>query len=443
MSRVSELALPRSIRWAIVVTVALRLAMLVVSPMKDEGAYEQLIIARNAVTGHGFDMAWPYWPNDAEREKIWQTDPTPHPSAFMPPFVPAFYAAVYAVTGPGATGIYVGLVIQCLVGGLIPLLVYRIARRLATEKGSTWAAWASLLYLPGLLSSATPAGAIWYSVMALWVIDVAQQVYANQGRAWLLGISLGLMALMRGEFLYIGLALAAVPLLQRRYAQTAVCLTCMAVTIAPWTIRNIVHLGEPVVIVSHPWREIWRGTNPRASGSGYDAEGWSIWEGERFPHITTRLDSVPLTPAFEVEADKVFRDESLSFIREYPDRWLVLLAKKFAMLWTVDPYYPRGTNIAFVLPSLATSVMIIIGAWMMVVSVRSSRTPIFSAIPITVIGLLLVAVFSLTYVQPRYQIYLFTALFPLVALPLQTMPKMTRGFGFLRGSETDDRHLPV
>lgn len=413
---------PRTIvRFAVVFSVVARLALLPVSPMRETTSYEQLIIARNAVSGHGFDMRWPYPPADSARAALWQADPTPHPSAFMPPFVPAFYTAIFAMVGPGMTGIYLGLIIQCVVGALIPWLIYRIAGRFADQQAAALASLLSIVYLPGLLSSATPSGAVWYAAAALVVLDAAQRVYREEARAWQLGVAAGVVTLMRSEFLVVGIVLCIVPLVRRRWKTSLIALSLMASVIAPWTIRNTMQMGQPVAVISHPWREIWRGANERASGSGYDAEGWMIWEGERFPQIVHRLDSIEVGPRFELEADAVFRDEVVTYLKASPVDWCILGCKKMLMLWTIDPYYPNTRQPGYVIPTLLTSLLIVSGGFLLLIRIRHDRTILMHVLPLALVGIMLTLLFGVTYVQPRYQTYVVTAMLPLSAVVIERL----------------------
>lgn len=416
--------------FAVVFTLVARLALLLASPMRETTSYEQLIIARNAVTGHGFDMRWPYPPADSTRAALWEADPTPHPSAFMPPFVPAFYTAIFAMVGPGMTGVYLGLIIQCVVGALIPWLIYRIAGRFARQQAAALAGLLSIIYLPGLLSSATPSGAVWYAATALVVLDAAQRVYQESARAWQLGAAAGVLTLMRSEFLVVGILLCLVPLVQRRWKTSLIALSLMVSVIAPWTIRNTLQLGQPVAVITHPWREIWRGANERASGSGYDAEGWMIWEGERFPQIVHRLDSIVVGSRFELEADAVFRDEVMAYLRAAPVDWCILGLKKMLMLWTIDPYYPNTQHPGYVIPTLLTSLLIVSGGFLLLIRIRHDRTILTRVLPIALVGIMLTLLFGLTYVQPRYQTYVFTAMLPLSAIVFERL---------LAGRETNVR----
>ncbi len=405
---------PTTVRWLMVISVGVRLILLAVAPVTNPLAYEQVIMARNVVNGHGFDMAWPYDSHDPERLALWKADPTPHPSAFMPPFVPAVNTVMFLVFGSDSTGIHSILILQCLVGAFIPLMVYRVGRLLGSEQQAIVASSVSLVYLPGLLTSATPAGAIWYGLMGLVVLYLALRIDANPSLAWLLGGTMGLLALMRSEFLAIGCLLACLPLRHRRWGVTARILIMMVTVVSPWLVRNALAFGQPVGIISHPWREMWRGANLKATGSSYTTEGQDIWEGETMPHVVHRLDSVPLTRTFELQADAMFKDEVLAYIRADPTRWLALCGKKVAMLWTIDPYYPKAKTAVYIVPTLLTSGLILAGLF---VAIRR-RIPI---LPLAIIVVCLSGLFAITYVLPRYQTYVFTIAMPLIAcLPLPT-----------------------
>ncbi|MFN4907803.1 MAG: hypothetical protein ACK5H0_02085 [Bacteroidota bacterium] len=399
-----------------ILSIVLRLAVLTVTPMGEPHEYEQVVIAQNALAGDGFGMAWPYQPLDSARAQLWKSDPTPHPSAFMPPFVPAVATAVFSVAGGERFGIMVMLVLQCLVGGLIPWLIARIARRMASERASMIAATWSLIFIPGLVSSATPAGAVWYAVCGLFVIDAVQILLAEGRGAWKLGVAVGMLTLMRSEFLALGVVVCALPVLKRNWKGASLALATMLVVIAPWLARNAAEFGQPVGIITHPWREMWRGANVYASGSGYAADGWNIWEGERYPEIVAKLDAVPLTQTFELEADKVFREEVMSYIKEDPARWLMLGLKKVLMLWTIDPYYPKGKSLAYLVPTLITGLLLLLGLTLALRHLLRERAWTSHAVPTLLIAAGMTGLFAITYVLPRYQTYLFTICMPLIAI---------------------------
>lgn len=399
-----------------ILSAVLRLAVLTVTPMGEPREYEQITIARNAIAGEGFAMAWPYQPLDSVRAEVWRNDPTPHPSAFMPPFVPAVTAAVFSVAGGDQVGIMVMLVLQCCIGALIPWLIVRIARRFASERGAMIAAAWSLVYIPGLVSSATPAGAVWYTVCGLVVIDLAQTLLSEGRGSWKLGIAVGLLTLMRSEFLALGVVVCALPLLKRHWKGAGLAVTTMMLVITPWLIRNAIEFGKPVGIITHPWREMWRGANIHASGSGFDSDGWNIWEGERYPEIVAKLDAVPLTRTFELDADAVFREETLRYINEDPVRWGTLGLKKIFMLWTLDPYYPKGKSLLYLIPTLLTGLTLIAGMVLAALRTLQERSWTSHAVPILLIAVGMTGLFAITYVLPRYQTYLFTICMPLIAL---------------------------
>lgn len=404
--------LPKHIFWLMIAGAVMRLALLATSPMGNENQYEQLIIAKNMVQGHGFDMSWRYVSFDQQRVEMMRATPTPHPSAFMPPFIPAVYTLSYSLFGVNQSALYAVLIIQSVLGAFVPLLVYRVGHRFGTEGQATVASIVSLLYIPGLLSSATPAGAIFYCVAGLMVVDMSFRVSEHRFYPWLLGLTIGLLTLMRSEFLVIGLVVACLPLVRRDWKVVLPTLVTMMLVVSPWLIRNAIVFGKPVGVITHPWREVWRGANSNASGSGFDAEGWNIWEGERFPEIVRRLDSIPMDRSFELNADKVFKDEAITYVRNHPQHWLFLFLKKMTMLWTVDPYYPRGTHVAYVIPSLITGFLVLYGLF---TAIRKKM----AMLPIAVILVSLTGLFGLTYVQPRYQTYLFTIGMPLIAcLPI-------------------------
>lgn len=416
----NTLTIPRELGFVIIAGLVLRIAVLFATPMGEFAKYEQLVIAEHIVSGNGFYMAWPYMPSDPEKLALLTSDVPLYSSAFMPPFVPVAQSAVFAVFGVSTVGVYAMLVIQCLVGALIPWLVYRIALRLTTSRQALFASVCSVLFVPGLLSSATPSGAVWYSVAGLLVVDIAQRLNDSSRNKYLLGLVLGLLALMRSEFLAIGLVIASIPLFQRRWRQAITVAAVMLAVVSPWLARNAIAFGKPIGIISHPWREIWRGANERAIGSGYGADKEEIWEGKLFPQITKRLDSIPIDNEFELRADAVFKDEAMTYIKNNPAHWAGLGLKKMAMLWTIDPYYPRGLHPAYIAPTLITSALILCG---LAFALAQGRPILHLAIILSC----LTALFGVTYVLPRYQVYVLTIGMPLIScIPLPQLTVLQR-----------------
>lgn len=392
---------------------AARVVIAIVQPPEDLGRYEQITIAHNIVDGHGYRMNWPYAPQDSIRSAMWSSNTALYPGAFMPPFVPLFDAAVLSLPMAEETNVNLILLLQCIVGGCIPLLIYYAARALFEhERTARWSAAASLFYVPLMITSATPAGSVFYVAAGIVAVHCCSAAWQRGTMLWQLGVVCGLLTLMRSEFLILGV-LFCVGAFVRSRSRGWIAVVSMILVIAPWTIRNTIELESFVPVITHPYREIWRGNNPIATGSGYAVDGRDIWEDERFPSIVRALDSVKISPRYEIEADAIFKHEALAFVSANPIAALKLSMKKVAMLWSIDLYYPKARHPLYIVPTLL--LLALFGASIVVV-IKRKMVSLAALLPYVLFWLYYSAVIGTTYMLPRYQVFILATTMPFVGI---------------------------
>jgi 4-amino-4-deoxy-L-arabinose transferase-like glycosyltransferase len=139
-----------------------------------------------------------------------------------------------------------------------------VAAALAAVYPMLWGADVSLMSEPlyGLL------------LVAALLLATRVRDRATAGRAAALGAVLGLAALTRGEALAL-LVLLAVPLLWRRWRPLAAVFAAFALTIAPWTVRNLMTFDEPVLISTNA-NTVWIGANCPETYAGVLKGHWSF-----------------------------------------------------------------------------------------------------------------------------------------------------------------------
>lgn len=391
-----------------------RFAMATAVRHPDVGKYEQFTLAQNIANGNGFAMNWPYQPADAERAALWKSDQALYPGAFMPPLIPYIDALLVVLFGSIAWSLLI-VALQCSIGAVMPALVYAASAALFDDdRVARWSALLSLFYLPALFASATLAGSAFYVLAGLWVLTSAARIARSSQARWHLGLACGLLTLMRSEFLPLAIALCAVCGFRVR---SVVPVAVLAALIAPWTMRNFIVMHHFVPVTSHPWREIWRGANSLATGSGYAADGSDIWEGRRFPQIISALDRVRVSPAFEVEADRIFKHEVLTFAKTHPLHLLGLIGRKVAMLWSVDFYYPKARHPLYILPTLA--VELLFGASLLAVFRKRVNVQPQALWPFLLFWGFYTCVIATTYMLPRYQTYVLATVLPFLGVLLR------------------------
>lgn len=281
--------------WVIVaVAIVLRLAwasMVPVVPISDSVLYDAF--ARSIASGRGY--AFPegpltvYWPVGAS----------------------AVYAALYRLFGIGYAPI---VVFQILLGGIIVMLTVRIARHCASRSVAALAGWFTALW-PVLIQFTT--------VMASELIFMALLLMAIN--VWLTDrLPLLLRALLWGACIAAATYVrpTAWPLLvlfpiaawiaTRQWRPMLVMFVvsslCAVVLFAPWTYRNFALFDRFVLVAANGGVNLWMGNNPQSNG-GY----------------------MPLPPGDfgnEVERDRRFGREAVSFIKSNPGQYLALSARR-------------------------------------------------------------------------------------------------------------------
>lgn len=162
------------------------------------GIYDQVsyhTLAQRLLGGHGFTFAQEWWPMTAAGQ------PTAHWSYLYTGYLVLTYAVL------GVHPLAARLLQAVLAGVLMPLLVYRLARRVFAGRGegvavlaAGWVAfYGYFVYYAAALMTET-----FYILGILWVLNVALELGQGKGgwRHWLeLGLALAVTAVLRQVFL--------------------------------------------------------------------------------------------------------------------------------------------------------------------------------------------------------------------------------------------------
>ncbi len=193
------------------------------------------------------------------------------------PGLPLFVAGVYELAG----GVHLELarVVLALVGSLAVLFAFLIGRRLSGPGAGLLAAlvvagYPALLQYQGMLMTEPLAVTLLAGSMLayLWAGD-------DRGRwAWVLpGLLLGLLALVRPEYLPFGALLPLIALLRARWhvgawregiGAAALMALAFLLPIAPWTVHNLVTLDRFVPVSTGGGKALFIGTYMPADGDG-------------------------------------------------------------------------------------------------------------------------------------------------------------------------------
>jgi len=260
--------------------------------------------------------------------------PTFVPEVLRTPLYPAFVAVLYRLFGVHQLPIALA---QTFVFVLVCMLVYAIARRVASEQIAFAAAAATALFPPipyfGALVM-TEVLTTGLFTASMWLALNALRGNGIRRFAWL-GVLLGLTTLCRPVFVLFPFALAAVglvlfPLLRVRHrprlAQWAVMIVAFAATMTPWFAYNYVTLGRFTLSpAGGVGRGLWEGS-------------WqATWSGRLQNELTHLADDIDDRTELDRQVAQVAARERLPAepMLEYVHQW-----EDIRVIWTAptDPY---------------------------------------------------------------------------------------------------------
>jgi 4-amino-4-deoxy-L-arabinose transferase-like glycosyltransferase len=296
-----------------------------VCPFPFGDSYWYVNVATNLMDGKGFIANHHHYfvePSDI-----------PKPTAYYPPLYPIALAALWKVVGFGLTS---GRLLNACADTLTIFFVYDSGRRIFTRRAGLAAAGVyavlpnAVVWLPLLLSETLFT---FFFSAALWVL-VASRPSAEVRRptaALAFGLLTGLAILTRG----VGIVLPAAAVVfwlgrdGRRAAlrQLLLALVAAAAVIAPWTARNWIVMGTPIVV---------------SSNTGYNLRiGHSAGANGAFTFLPDTIDGVESwrsleRPDWEVRGYRVYARRALGYALSHPLRELELAKSKVYYLYRSD-----------------------------------------------------------------------------------------------------------
>jgi Dolichyl-phosphate-mannose-protein mannosyltransferase len=252
------------------------------------------------------------------------------------PGAPLIYAAAFYATGGAREG--TARIVELLFGLAAILAVYLLGRRLNCRPAGLIGALGVAVYPPFIHST----GALFSEPPAIFTLPAAVLAFLwaserESLRAWLLpGFLFGLTALIRPEYLLVGLAFAALALIrlgrERGWrpglAGAALLLTALLLPIVPWAVRNQIALDRTVPISTGGGKALYVGTYLPADGEYQRVKATLVRRqlGRDLEPGSAALDRVNPTPLFDRIAARypeLPRDEALGKIgRENLDRYV-------------------------------------------------------------------------------------------------------------------------
>lgn len=371
------------------------------------------------------------------------------------PGAPFLYAAAYYATGGAREG--TARIVEALLGVATILVVFALGWRLGGRALGRWvglfAAFAVAVYPPfihttGELMSEPPAMlTLPAAVLAfLWASerDASAVVPGVRGRLrpalpWLApGLLLGLTAMFRPEYLFVGFAFVVLAGLRAGRGRewrhglvtAAVLLVAFALPIIPWTVRNLVVLDKVVPISTGGGKALYVGTYLPADGE-YQRVKAILAErylGRDLEPGSEALDAVGPTELFDEVAREVkaehpglTRDEALGragrenldeYLGEDPWGYAAMTVRKVGRMWSSGVGEAMSSTAGRVVQVLLVALGL--AGFALLAARRRWWEVVVMATPIV----LVTAIGAISLAAPRRNEVLMTLVFPLAGLAL-------------------------
>jgi len=157
------------------------------------------------------------------------------------------------------------------------------------------------------------------------LLTTARAVEPDRRTVWMLaaGALYGLAALVRPLAFGFGFALGLVGLLIARFRVRAVLgFAGLALVLIPWVARNAYTMGSPVITSTEAGYVLWQGNSPGATGGTRGYVDGADFDNLDIPSGTS-----------EVKIDRIYRQASLKWMTENPDKVAALVPKKLWNMW--------------------------------------------------------------------------------------------------------------
>lgn len=273
------------------------------------------------------------------------------------PILPAYLAAVFHVFGENYLAARAG---QAVMGALTCVLVAATGIRLLGVAVGSVAGCMLALYLPHVyLSGVFYAECLFTLLIAATMYAAVRSIDAPRPLPWLVatGLTFALTTLSRPIFLaYLPFLVAALLYAShgapaRKLVMATTLVVATALGILPWTIRNYLVLGRPVLVSTGFGTKLWQGNNEGAVGDADDRElsfRQDVWHERiasypepersaieaRYREAGLRIDALRAASGDDYTAtDAVLGPLAWEHIRTHPIRTIELFIQKLGTLY--------------------------------------------------------------------------------------------------------------
>jgi hypothetical protein len=258
------------------------------------------------------------------------------PSAQQPPLYPLLLAAIFKLFGvysQNSAGVVVG--INALLGAIIAVLILLVGCRHFSAGAGLLAGWIWALW-PTIAATDLLQGTYTLSALVVmgWLLALPWALKSSAMKALLLGLGLGLSALLNPTLLL--LLPASCAFLRRKWKYVLVTMAGTLIMVTPWIVRNYFALGHFVPLRDNFGLELYLGNHPGMDPKSNSCEsplceGTSDYRNSDYPARDPKLFS----ELGEVEFMQKKQQQAMEYIRAYPGQFAVRSLKRLLAFWLV------------------------------------------------------------------------------------------------------------
>jgi 4-amino-4-deoxy-L-arabinose transferase-like glycosyltransferase len=300
----------RQLALLVAIALAVRLAYLAVflrDYVPESDADHYLSIATAVYDGRGVSDTFPF---------LFE-----HPTAFRPPLYPVLLGALLRVT-PGE-GVLAGQLLNVVLGTIAVVLAAVVGSRIGGARAGLAAGLVTALY-PPLVANDAVLLAESVSVVLLLVVVLL----LLEGRVVWAGIASGLLVLTRPSAQAFALVVVAWLVWKLGWRHAVRYGLVVAAVVFPWTARNWLLIGSPVVVTSNGFNLTAKYSPEAQESPNYLADGAL---DPAFADLRYRRSN-------EAELDRALRDYAIESVRDEPSRVKDVLLRNTANFFELRPW---------------------------------------------------------------------------------------------------------
>ena len=319
------------------------------------------------------------------------------PNLWMPPVYAYFiyiHALIFGMNENLATYVIAS---QILLSSLTTIIFFKIISQFCSNKISLGGAiifsiFPLIIYSASQISSVT-VYLFLLLVFILLILNLINQSSKNYLQYLTIGFVAGILILTRRDFIliYFFSIFYSFLFFKVKLKKIFLILIVTSITISPYLVRNYISFDK-FIIHSGFGYNLWKAYNVNAKVEGYYEES---------DELKYKVSLVKKDINYRINEDKIYLDEAVKFIKQNPRETITLFFKRLFSIFFIDldstqkNYY----NVLHIAPNILIAIFSLVG--FIICNKKDSKLNY-----LILLMLVLLMVYSLFALLPRYKIYI-------------------------------------